>query len=59
MATEIKIADPNDKPFGCLSNNYMQKKLDNNDVKINRINCMTLTNWLFDSLVYTIAFFVK
>lgn len=47
MATEIKISDPNDKPFGCLSNNYMQKKLDNNDVKINRINCMTLTNYIY------------
>ena len=47
MATEIKISDPNDKPFGCLSNNYMQKKLDNNDVKINSINCMTLTNYIY------------
>ena len=51
MATEIKISNPNDKPFGCLSNNYMQKRLDNNDVKINRVNCMTLTNYIYANLL--------
>ena len=46
MATEIKISDPNDKPFGCLSNNYRHNRLNNNDIKINGINCITLTNYI-------------
>ena len=47
MATEIKISDPNDKPFGCLSNNYRHNRLNNNDIKINGINCITLTNYIY------------
>ena len=59
MATEIKIFDHRDKPFGCLSNNYSNyvqgykqsipviQKLNFGDGK----PCNTLTNYIYASLL--------
>ena len=52
MSTLIKIFDPNDKPFGCLSNNYKQNRLESHDIKFsNGKTCTTLTNYIYANLL--------
>ena len=51
MATEIKIFNPASTPFGCLSNNYNQKKLGAYNVKIQNVSCVTLTNYIYANLL--------
>ena len=59
MAKEIKIFDPRDKPFGCLSNNYSNYlKGDKQSVPVIQSlkfgtgkPCRTLTNYIYASLI--------
>jgi predicted NAD-dependent protein-ADP-ribosyltransferase YbiA (DUF1768 family) len=51
MATEIKIFNPASTPFGCLSNNYNQKRLGAYNVKIQNVSCVTLTNYIYANLL--------
>lgn len=44
MTLPIKIFDPNDKPFGCLSNNYIHTKYDKS-----LGGCRTLTNYIYSN----------
>jgi predicted NAD-dependent protein-ADP-ribosyltransferase YbiA (DUF1768 family) len=59
MAKEIKIFDPRDKPFGCLSNNYSNYVQGDKQLVavIRTLNfgngkpCKTLTNYIYASLL--------
>ena len=59
MAKEIKIFDPRDKPFGCLSNNYSNYlKGEKQSVPVIQSlkfgtgkPCKTLTNYIYASLI--------
>jgi len=59
MAKEIKIFDPRDKPFGCLSNNYSNYVQGDKQLVavIRNLNfgngkaCRTLTNYIYASLL--------
>jgi predicted NAD-dependent protein-ADP-ribosyltransferase YbiA (DUF1768 family) len=51
MTSEIKIFNPASEPFGCLSNNYKQKRLSSYNVKIDNVSCITLTNYIYARLL--------
>jgi predicted NAD-dependent protein-ADP-ribosyltransferase YbiA (DUF1768 family) len=44
MTLSIRIFDPNDKPFGCLSNNFKNMKYDRS-----LGDCQTVTNYIYSN----------